>query len=312
MRAAARRSPPLGRGGQLCCRRKKCAIWRSAGSRRWRRWFAMRRNRAPAAAPPPTCRWWRSRKPRSSAWSERMHVEDILPLSPLQEGLLFHAHYDARAPDVYTVQLVLTLQGPLDKEALAAAVLALVERHAILRAGFRHENLSRPVQVILRRVAPPWHSIDLSLLDAAGREQRLADILAQDRAERFDLGSPPLIRFALIRLAADEHRLVLTNHHIVMDGWSLLVLVQELLTLYAHKGDGRALPRVTPYRDFLAWIAGQDRVAATAAWREALAGLEQGARLAPHQPGRVPITPEKITLELSEPMTAALTRQART
>ena len=126
----------------------------------------------------------------------------------------------------------------------------------------------------------------------ADREQRLAGILAADRAERFDLTSPPLVRFTLIRLAADDHRLVLTNHHIVMDGWSLLVLVQELLTLYAHKGDARALPRVTPYRDYLAWIAAQDRATAIAAWREALAGLEQGTRLAPPQPGRVPITPE--------------------
>ena len=97
---------------------------------------------------------------------------------------------------------------------------ALVQRHASLRAGFRHESLSRPVQIILPRVALPWRSIDLSLLDAADREQRLAGILAEDRAERFDLASPPLVRFTLIRLAADEHRLVLTNHHIVMDGWS--------------------------------------------------------------------------------------------
>ena len=76
-------------------------------------------------------------------------LEDILPLSPLQEGLLFHALYDARAPDVYTVQLVLSLQGRLDEEALKAAAQALIERHAGLRAAFRHEGLSRPVQVIV-------------------------------------------------------------------------------------------------------------------------------------------------------------------
>ena len=118
------------------------------------------------------------------------------------------------------------------------------------------------------------------MLDAAEREQRLAGILAQDRAERFDLASPPLIRFTLIRLSADEHRLVLTNHHILMDGWSTPVLVQELLTLYAHKGDATTLPRATPYRDYLAWIAGQDRAAATAAWQDALAGLEEGTHVA--------------------------------
>ena len=227
-------------------------------------------------------------------------IEDILPLSPLQEGLLFHALYDAQAPDVYTVQLVLSLQGPLDGAALQAAVQALIDRHASLRAGFQHENLSRPVQIIVPHLAAPCHRIDLSLLDAAEREQRLAGILREDRAERFDLASPPLIRFTLIRLSADEHRLVLTNHHILMDGWSTPVLVQELLTLYAHKGDAAALPRVTPYRDYLAWIAGQDRAAAIAAWQEALAGLEEGTHVAPPDRKRVPVAPEQITLSLSE------------
>src|SRR2546429_9993628 len=80
------------------------------------------------------------------------------------------------------------------------------------------------------------------------------------------------MRFALIRLAADEHRLVLTHHHLLMDGWSLPVLARELLTLYAHKGDCGALGRVTPYRDYLAWIAAQDRAGAMSAWRGALAG----------------------------------------
>ena len=207
-------------------------------------------------------------------------IEDVLPLSPLQEGLLFHALYDAQAADVYTVELVLALQGALDHAALQAAVQALLARHASLRAAFRHQDLRRPVQVIVPRVEPPWRNLDLSLLDAASREARLAGILAEDRAERFDLAAPPLMRFALIRLAAAEHRLVLTHHHILMDGWSGPLLVQELLTLYAHKGNAAALPRLTAYRDYLAWIARQDRDAAVSAWREALAGLEEGTRLA--------------------------------
>ena len=82
-------------------------------------------------------------------------IEDILPLSPLQEGLLFHALYDAQAPDVYTVQLELELEGALDGAALRAAAQALLARHASLRAGFRHEDLSRPVQVIVSQVAAP-------------------------------------------------------------------------------------------------------------------------------------------------------------
>ena len=239
-------------------------------------------------------------------------IEDILPLSPLQEGLLFHALYDAQGPDVYTVQLVLGLERPLDHDNLKASAQALLQRHASLRAGFQHENLSRPVQIIVPAAHVPWRSIDLSLLDDAARDERLRQIIAADYAQHFDLASPPLLRCTLVRLAADRHRLVLTNHHILMDGWSMPVLLQELLTLYARRGDAMALPRVTPYRDYLAWIAAQDRAAAIAAWSEALAGLEEPTLLVPRDPGRAQVASEKISIAASETLTTALTEQART
>jgi non-ribosomal peptide synthase protein (TIGR01720 family) len=238
-------------------------------------------------------------------------IEDILPLSPLQEGLLFHALYDVQAPDVYTVQLVLGLAGRLDVHALEAAVAALVARHSSLRAAFAHENLSRPVQIIVPPMMVPLRHLDLSLLDEAQRAERLGGILAQDRSARFDLGCPGLIRFTLVRLSAAEHRLVLTNHHILLDGWSMPVLVQELLTLYGHKGDGGVLARATPYRDYLAWIARQDRTAALAAWRDALAGLEEPTLMAPHARTRAPVAPQRMVLALSERLTAALSEAAR-
>ena len=240
--------------------------------------------------------------------SQYPQIEDILPLSPLQEGMLFHSLHDAPAPDVYTTQLMLDLQGPLDGVALRAAAQALLDRHGSLRAGFQHE---RPVQIIVSKVVLRWRSIDLSMLDAVEREERLARLLAEDGAERFDLSSPPLVRFALIRLAADRHQLVFTSHHILTDGWSTPVLVRELLTLYSHQGDTAALPRVTPYRDYLAWLAAQDRAAAISAWREALVGLEEATRVAPYAPERAQVAPEQIRLVLSEALTTSLSGEAR-
>ena len=96
-----------------------------------------------------------------------------------------------------------------------------------------------------------------------------------------------------------------------MDGWSLPVLIGELLALYAQRGDATALPRVTPYRDYLAWIAAQDRAAATAAWREVLAGLEEPTLVAPHAPGRELVASQQIVVSLNETLTAALSQQAR-
>src|SRR5262249_56574638 len=108
------------------------------------------------------------------------------PVTPLQEGMLFHARYDVQGPDVYTVQLLIGLDGPLHAGDLESALQALLQRHAVLRAGFQHENLSRPVQVIVSSAKPPWRSIDLSEQDAAAQEQQLTQILAADRAEHFD------------------------------------------------------------------------------------------------------------------------------
>ena len=238
-------------------------------------------------------------------------IEDILPLSPLQEGLLFHTLFDAQGPDIYTVQIVFDLEGPLQSDVLRAAADALLQRHASLRAAFQHENLNRPVQIIVPVARVPWRSIDLSVLDDASRAQRLQQILDEDCAERFDVATAPLLRFTLIRLGADRHRLLFTSHHILMDGWSMPILVQELLTLYGQRGDGGSLPRVTPYRDYLAWLASQDRAAAVAAWSTALAGLEEATLLAGPERGGAPALPEQIMLTVDASLTAALMQQAR-
>ena len=149
------------------------------------------------------------------------------------------------------------------------------------------------------------------MLDDASRAQRLQQILDEDCAERFDVATAPLLRFTLIRLGADRHRLLFTSHHILMDGWSMPILVQELLTLYGQRGDGGSLPRVTPYRDYLAWLAGQDRAAAVAAWSTALAGLEEATLLAGPERGGAPALPEQIMLTVDASLTAALMQQAR-
>src|SRR5882757_3089613 len=92
-------------------------------------------------------------------------IEDLLPLSPLQQGLLFHTLYDTQAPDAYIVQMVFELTGPLDGQALKAAAQALLVRHPNLRAAFLHQGLDEPIQLIPREVLLPWQTLDLSALD---------------------------------------------------------------------------------------------------------------------------------------------------
>ncbi|WP_219665566.1 non-ribosomal peptide synthetase [Streptomyces bambusae] len=238
-------------------------------------------------------------------------LADLLPLSPLQQGLFFHAVYDTEGEDVYTVQLTLDIEGAVDRPALRAALHTLLTRHAGLRAAFRHEGLDAPVQAVPAGFELPFTEVDLTGLPAQERDAAADRLVAQDRTRRFDLAAPPLMRFTLASTAADRHRLIVSHHHLLLDGWSMPVFLGELFTLYAERGDASALPRVTPYRDYLGWIAGQDRDAAEAAWQEVLGGLEEPTLVAAPDPSRAPVRAEHIRLELPEAETAALARWAR-
>ncbi|MGV9775910.1 amino acid adenylation domain-containing protein, partial [Streptosporangium sp. NPDC003464] len=220
-------------------------------------------------------------------------LQDAWPLAPLQRGLFFHS---LLAVDVYTAQLVLDLTGPLDAARLRAAAEHLLRRHPNLRASF--ELREEPVQLVHRRVEVPWREVVTA--DAEG-------VAAEERARRFDLARPPLLRFALVRLAPDRHRLILTNHHILLDGWSTPLLAAELFALYG----GAQPPAAPPYKGYLAWLAGQDQAAAAAAWTRALDGLDGPTLLAPHAPAD-PVMPERVTAELGDDLTRALTALART
>src|SRR4029078_4016905 len=138
------------------------------------------------------------------------------------------------------------LEGRPDHAVLEASLQAVVARHASLRASFRHEQLGRPVQVVLARAAVPWRLIDLSGHDAAAQQRELSNIVETDRLERFDLSAPPLMRFELMKLAADRHRLLISNHHLLMDGWSAPILVREWLQVYVQQRRADYVARGTP------------------------------------------------------------------
>ncbi|MCD9875952.1 non-ribosomal peptide synthetase [Streptomyces guryensis] len=207
---------------------------------------------------------------------------DVLPLTPLQEGLLFHALYEHErdAPDVYVVQLVFEIEGLVDADRLRACVQALLERHPNLRAAFRRRRGGQPVQVVPRRATLPWAEADLTGR-AIGTEKAWTALLDEDRALGFDPATPPLLRCTLVRTGEHRHRLLVTHHHILLDGWSVSVLLRELLALYAADGDPAVLAPAPPYRAFLEWLNRRERSAAEAAWRDALADVAEPTRLAP-------------------------------
>ncbi|MEU8988360.1 amino acid adenylation domain-containing protein, partial [Streptomyces sp. NPDC048558] len=219
-------------------------------------------------------------------------VEDVLPLTPLQEGLVVHSLTAGRGDDVYTVRICLDLAGEVDAERLRAALDAVIGRHPVLRSGIVHEEVSRPVLVVRRRAAVPWRVHDLR-----GRADDIDAVLRAEADEPFDLASAPLLRAALLRLD-DGHRLVVTCHHLVLDGWSVPILLGE--TLRAYRG-GPADPEPRPYRDHLGWLAGRDHERSAAVWGDALAGVR------PTLVGRSGDAPAQDAVRLESALDAATT-----
>ncbi|WP_030799834.1 non-ribosomal peptide synthetase [Streptomyces sp. NRRL S-337] len=234
-------------------------------------------------------------------------LTDVLPLTAFQRGLLFQAQLRGDGPDLYTLQVSADLVGPLDPAALERAMAALLHRHPQLAAGFRYRDAGDPVAVLREGVTVPLTRADCRALSGREREAQLSRLAAADRERHFDLARPPLMRWTLVRLDDQRHRLIWTLHHILVDGWSMPVLVRELLTCYADGGEAQGLPAPVPFRAYLAHLAAQDRAAARAAWHSALEGLTGPVYLCAAEPGREPVEPASVPLLLTEAETAALT-----
>ncbi|MEU0992270.1 amino acid adenylation domain-containing protein, partial [Streptomyces sp. NPDC005953] len=154
---------------------------------------------------------------------------------------------------------------------------ALLNRHPTLRTAYTNNHTGTPIQLVLNHTPLPWQHHDLTGQGADALER----LLSQDRETHFDPATPPLVRMTLITLGPDRAELVFTAHHVLFDGWSVPLLMQDLLRLYGSGGDPAALPRVRSYRDFLDWLSRQDHQAAARAWAAELAGVDEPTLLVP-------------------------------
>ncbi len=203
-------------------------------------------------------------------------IEDILPLTPMQQGMLFHSIYSPEASQ-YFEQSAWILTGPLDVPAFKKAWQLIMDRHSALRAAFVWEGLDEPMQVIHRGVSIEIEELDWSSAGEAEQEHLLQGYLLADREKGFDLSTPPLMRLALIRTAAQRRVFVWSHHHTLLDGWSQPVVFDDFIQFYLalQRGETPAIPPACPYRNYIAWLKQQDLSAAEAAWRAELQGFEQ-------------------------------------
>ncbi|MFZ2174242.1 MAG: condensation domain-containing protein, partial [Rhodococcus sp. (in: high G+C Gram-positive bacteria)] len=239
-------------------------------------------------------------------WESRFGaLRDVWSLSPLQTGLLFHATLAAESVDVYTAQLRIDLEGAVDAVRLRAAAAELLARHPNLRTAYVYDDDGIPAQLVVDAVELPWRQVDLNGY-GPDAEAELARLLDEDRIARFDLAHPPLLRLTLIRTAPERYVLTITNHHIILDGWSMPLLVRELLVRYAADGAPAGLPEPVSYRTYLEWLARRDFDASARAWQESLDGLEEPTLLAPDASLALRGVPGEVDIELAASLSEAL------
>ncbi|MDM3973725.1 amino acid adenylation domain-containing protein [Mycobacterium marseillense] len=243
-------------------------------------------------------------------------IEDVMALSPLQEGLyslttLAEFADGEAADDPYVIGMAADISGALDVALLRDCAEKMLVRHPNLRASFFSRGIPRPVQIVPSRVELPWRSVSAAPGDVPALE-------TGERRRPFDLERGPAIRFLLLELPGAQWRLVLTAHHIVIDGWSMPVFINEMMILYQAGGDLSALPVAPrPYRDYIGWLASRDPNASQHVWRDHLAGLPGPTLLAAALGSmdtaeeRQPALPRTTELRLPAPATARLVEETR-
>src|SRR5262249_42769757 len=203
-----------------------------------------------------------------------IHV--IYPLSLIQNGMIFHTLY-APGSGVYFQQYKCVIEGDLQIAALERAWEQLIEHHSVLRTSFVWEGRDKPLQIISRRISFPWTYLDWNELSAEEQERKWQQLSADDRARGFNLSKAPLIRLTLIKLADRRYNFLWSYHHALLDGWSIILLLEEVALLYYACSQGRniQLRRPRPFREYIAWLRQQDTSRAENFWRRQLRGFTE-------------------------------------
>jgi pristinamycin I synthase-3/4 len=201
-------------------------------------------------------------------------VDDIYPLTPLQQGMLFHSLLD-NSSDVYLASFNWLLEGSLDIPLFEKAWNLVINQHSSLRSATQWQGIKTPVQVVYSNVEVPFEVEDWTRYEPLEQDARLAKWFTADRNKRFDLANAPLTRVSLLQLSNTSYRMVWSFHHMIMDGWSIPLVIREVFSAYESLAQGET-PKLTttrPFSDYIAWLLAQDQPAAQSYWRETMKGF---------------------------------------
>lgn len=232
-------------------------------------------------------------------------VVDIYPMSPIQRGLLFHTLFE-QGEGVYVTQLHWRLTGSLQVDAFVRSWQTILDRHEAMRASFLWNRDGSDLQIIRKNVAFPHEFFDRRNLSLEEQEKSFQELLVEDRRRGHNMAMGPMVRLYVIREEDNIHRIFISMHHIVMDGWCLGIVLQELFALYGAYAENRKveLPGVVSYKKYIEFLYAQDQDAAARYWKKALEGMDTPARLQlpsdPENRGEFKIIQRWLSVESSQ------------
>ncbi|MVP02340.1 amino acid adenylation domain-containing protein, partial [Paenibacillus sp. N10] len=207
-------------------------------------------------------------------------LENVYTLTPMQKGMLFHNLMDAQS-GAYFEQVTFDLEGSFDAGAFSKSLDLLVDRHEALRTNFISGWKDEPVQVVFRKRSCEFYYEDVSGLAEPDRVKYIAEFTSLDKAKGFHLAQDSLMRVSILRTGAQTFHFIWSHHHILMDGWCMFFMIQEVFDSYFafHENRQPELAPVTPFASYIQWLDKQDLDAASDFWSQYLAGCEQQTRL---------------------------------
>ncbi len=240
------------------------------------------------------------------------NVADIYPLTPVQQGMLYHTISEPDS-EIYFEQIRCNLVGPLNVDGLISAWDYVVKHYPALRTAFIWEGLDEPLQVVRQATSPEWEVLDWR--DNRTDTTAQLDQLAQDnRRSGFDIANAPLLRFVLVQTSEESHHFIWNFHHLLLDGWSTHQVLYDAFAIYEmldHKQQP-FLPPTRPFRNYIAWLKKQDIGAAENFWRKKLAGFSAPTPLQVDlKSSDTGILYGELAKELSSATSAALQQFAR-
>ncbi|WP_366592772.1 plipastatin non-ribosomal peptide synthetase PpsC [Bacillus subtilis] len=242
---------------------------------------------------------------------QQPEIQDIYPLSFMQEGMLFHSLYDEQSR-AYFEQASFTIHGQLDLERFQKSMDAVFDRYDIFRTAFIYKNVAKPRQVVLKQRHCPVHVEDISHLNEKDKEHCTEAFKEQDKSKGFDLQTDVLMRISILKWAPDHYVCIWSHHHILMDGWCLGIVIKDFLHIYQALGKGQFpdLPPVQPYGTYIKWLMQQDREEAAEYWKKRLQHFEKASPLPKRTNQMSDGTLQQITFTIPEKETSELQKIA--